>query len=177
MIFYGDLYQAQPIQDSLIFEQPIINMETVTHDLWRHNIKCFEFHTTMRQTYETFIAILNRMCSNKKTYDDLTYINLRCLRTALTDPTFPYLFYRNKDVAKHNSHMLLLMLGDDIIIDSIDLEEDNHGNVPRHEHSVTLPLHLALKLEMLVEIYVYNYDSQDGLVNGADGILKGYTKA
>jgi hypothetical protein len=88
----------------------------------------------------------------------------------------PYLFYRNKDVAKHNSHMLSLMLGDDIIINSIDLEEENHGNVPRHEHLVALSLHLALKLEMLVEIYAYNYDSQDGLVNGVDGILKGYMK-
>ena len=29
---------------------------------------------------------------------------------------------------------------------------------------------------MLVEIYACNYDSQDGLVNGVDGILKGYTK-
>jgi hypothetical protein len=72
--------------------------------------------------------------------------------------------------------MLSLMPGDDIFINSIDLEEDKHGNVPRHEHSVTLPLHLALKLEMLVEIYACNYDSKDGLVNGVDGILKGYTK-
>jgi hypothetical protein len=72
--------------------------------------------------------------------------------------------------------MLSLIPSDDIIINSIDLEEDNHGNVPRHEHSVTLPLQLVLKLEMLVEIYAYKYDSQDGLVNGADGILKGYTK-
>ena len=69
-----------------------------------------------------------------------------------------------------------LMLGDDIIINSIDLEEDNHGNVPRHEHSITLPLQLVLKLEMLVEIHASNCDSQDVLVNGADGILKGYTK-
>jgi hypothetical protein len=72
--------------------------------------------------------------------------------------------------------MFSLMPGDDIIINSIDLEEDNQGNVPRHEHSITLPLHHALKLEMLVEIYACNYDSHDGLVNGADGILKGYTK-
>jgi hypothetical protein len=28
MIFCGDLYQAQPIQDSLIFEQPTVNMQT-----------------------------------------------------------------------------------------------------------------------------------------------------
>ena len=32
MIFSGDLYQAQPIQDSLIFEQPTVNMQTVTRD-------------------------------------------------------------------------------------------------------------------------------------------------
>jgi hypothetical protein len=48
--------------------------------------------------------------------------------------------------------------------------------VPRHEHKTTLPLQLVLKLEMLVEIYVLNYDSWDGLVNGVDGILKGYMK-
>jgi hypothetical protein len=48
--------------------------------------------------------------------------------------------------------------------------------VPCHEHTTTLPLLLVLKLKMLVEIYSYNYDSQDGLVNGADGILKGYMK-
>ena len=72
--------------------------------------------------------------------------------------------------------MLSLMPDDDIIINSIDLEEDNHGNVSRHEHSVTLHLQLVLELEMLVEIYSCNYDSQDGLVNGVHGILKGYTK-
>jgi hypothetical protein len=76
----------------------------------------------------------------------------------------------------HSRFMPSLMLGDDIIINSIDLEEENHGNVPRHEHTTTLPLQLVLKVDILVEIYACNYDSQDGLVNGADGILKGYTK-
>ena len=109
MIFCGDLYQAQPIQDSLIFEQPTINMETMTHDFGRDNIKFFELHTTMCQTDETFIAILNRMRTNNQTYDDLTYINSRFLWSAPIDPTFPYLFYRNKDVAMHNSHMLSFM--------------------------------------------------------------------
>jgi hypothetical protein len=140
MILCGDLYQAQPIQEYLIFEQPTVNMETSTHDFWRDDIKFFELHTTMRQTDETFIAILNRMHTNNQTHDDLTHINLRCLRPAPTDPTFPYLFYKNKDVSNHNNHMLSLMHGVDIIINSIELEEDNHGNVPQHEHSVTLPL-------------------------------------
>jgi hypothetical protein len=72
--------------------------------------------------------------------------------------------------------MLSLMHDNDIIINSIDLEEDNHGNVPCHQHTTTLPLQLVLKLDMLVEIYACNYDSQDVLVNGEDGILKAYTK-
>jgi hypothetical protein len=55
--------------------------------------------------------------------------------------------------------MLSIMPDDDIIINSIDPEEENHGNVPCHEHTTTLPLHLVLKLEMLVEIYACNYDS------------------
>ena len=98
------------------------------------------------------------------------------MRLEPTDPTFPYMFFMNRDVAMHNRYMLLLLPGVDIIINSIDLKEDNHGNVPRHEHPTTLPLQIALKLDMLVEIYACNYDSRDGLVNDADGILKGYTK-
>jgi hypothetical protein len=175
MVFCGDFYQAQPIQDSLIFEQPMINMQTTTHDFWKDNIKCFELHTTMRQKNGYFIAILNRMWKNNQTRDDLAYINSSCMRPTPTYPTFPYLFYKNKDVTMHNKYMLSLMPGDEIIINAIDLEEDNIGNVPCHQHTTTLPLQLVLKLGMLVEIYACNYDSQDGLVNGADGILKAYT--
>jgi hypothetical protein len=83
MILCGDLYQAQPIQDSLIFEQPTVNMKILMHDFWKNNIKCFELHTTMRQTNETFIAILNRMRKNNQTCDELTYINSRCMLLAL----------------------------------------------------------------------------------------------
>jgi hypothetical protein len=47
MIFCGYLYQAQPIQDSLIFEQPTVNMKTITLEFWKYNIKFFELHNTM----------------------------------------------------------------------------------------------------------------------------------
>jgi exonuclease III len=176
MIFCGDFYQAQPIQDSLIFEQPIMNMQTITHDFWKYNIKCYELHTTMRQKDEKFISILNRMRTNNQTSDDLAYLNRNCIRPAPNDPTFPYLFYKNKDVAMHNKHMLLLIPGNEISIKAIDEEEENHGNVSYHQHTTTFPSELVIKLNMLAEIYACNYDSQDGLVNGADGIIKAYTK-
>jgi hypothetical protein len=159
MIFCGDLYQAQPIQDSLIFEKPMVNIQIVMHDFWKDNTKCFELHTTMHQTDETFNAILNRMRTNNQTHDDLTYINSRCMRHAPIEPTFPSLFYMNRHVAMHNRYMLSLIPSDDIIINSIYLKEDNHGNVPRHEHTTTLHLQLVLKLDTLVEIYACNYVS------------------
>jgi hypothetical protein len=61
MVFYGDLYQEQPIQHSLIFEKPMLNMQTMTHGFLKENINLFELHSTMRHTNEKFIAILNRM--------------------------------------------------------------------------------------------------------------------
>jgi hypothetical protein len=143
----------------------MVNMQTMMHEFWKDNIKCFELHTTMHQTNEKFIAILNRMQTKNRIFNDLTYFNSSCMRLALTDPTFPYLLYKNKDVAMHNKYMLSLMPGNDIIINSIDLEEENHGNVPCHQHTTTFPLQLVLKLDMLVEIYACNYDSQDGPVN------------
>jgi hypothetical protein len=127
MVFCGDLYQSQPIQDSLIFEQPTVNMQTMTHYVWKDKIKCFELHTTMRQINETFISILNRLRTNNQTCDDLTYINSSCMQPALIDPTFPCLFYKNNYVAMHNKYMLSLMPGNDIIINSIELKEENHG--------------------------------------------------
>jgi hypothetical protein len=72
--------------------------------------------------------------------------------------------------------MLSIMLGNELLINSIDEEEEYHGNVPHHQHTSTLPSQLVIKLNMLVEIYACNYDSQDGLVNGADGIVKAYTQ-
>jgi hypothetical protein len=132
MIFWGDFYQPQPIHDSLIFEQPTINMQTITYDFWRDNVKCYELHTTMRQTNEKFIAILNRMQTNSQTNDDLAYINTNCMRPNPNDPTFPYIFYKNKYVAMHHKYMLSLMLDNELLINAINEEEENHDNVPYH---------------------------------------------
>jgi hypothetical protein len=38
MVFCGDLYQAQPIHDSLIFEHPTMNMQRITYDFWRDSM-------------------------------------------------------------------------------------------------------------------------------------------
>lgn len=106
----------------------------------------------------------------------MQYLNRNCLRSVANDPNFPYLFYRNKDVATYNKKMFSLVLGDEVFINANDNLEENDGNVHCHLHISTLPLQIILKLNMLIEIYSTNYGSQDGLVNGVDGIMKAYTK-
>jgi len=68
------------------------------------------------------------------------------------------------------------MLGDEIVINAIDREEENHGNAPYHLCTTTLPSQLVIKLNISVEIYVGNYDLKNGLINDADGIIKSYNK-
>jgi hypothetical protein len=92
------------------------------------------------------------------------------------DPTFGYIFYKNKDVSMHNKYILSMMQDNKILINAIDEEEENHRNVPYHQHTTTLSLQIVIKLNMLVEIYACNYDSQYHLVNGADGVIKAYIK-
>lgn len=77
---------------------------------------------TMWQTDETFISILKRICSNSQTCDDIAYINTNCICPTPNDTTFPYLFYRNKDVM-HNKKMMPLMPGNEILIYEIEEHE------------------------------------------------------
>jgi hypothetical protein len=98
------------------------------------------------------------------------------MQSTRSDPTFPYLFYKNKDVAMHNKNMLLILPCYELVINEIVKEEENHGNALCHLHTTIFPPQLVIKLNMRIEIYVGNYDSQDGFVNGANGSIKAYNK-
>jgi len=115
------------------------------------------------------------MQTNCQKYEVITYMNANFMGPVPNDPTFPYLFYKNKDVAMHNMRMLMLMPGNEILINAVDENEENNDNFPTHQHTTILPSQLVIKLNMLVEMYACNYDAPDGLVNGADGIVKSYT--
>lgn len=142
----------------------------------KKKVKCYEFHTIMCQTNEKFISILNIMHKNTQIEDDMMYLNKNCVRPAPIDPAFPYLFCKNKYVALNKKKMLAIFLGQEIVINVVDQEEENHDNFPSHLDTTTLPLEIIMKLNILVEIYTGNYDSQDVIINGADGIIKYYTK-
>ena len=45
-----------------------------------------------------------------------------------------------------------------------------------YEKSISLPAQILLKSNMLIELFAGNYNIEDGLVNGADGIFSTYTR-
>jgi hypothetical protein len=69
------------------------------------------------------------MWINNQTRNNLEYINTNCTRLAPNDPTFLYLFYKNKYVATHNKYMISLIPGKGFLINAIGEEEYDHGNV------------------------------------------------
>ena len=65
---------------------------------------------------------------------------------------------------------------DEIGINAIDNLEENHGIVHCHLHTTTFTSQIVVKIDILIEIYVGNYDPCSGLANGVYGIMKVYTK-
>ena len=113
---------------------------------------------------------------NEKSIDDIEYINYHCYRPTLVDPLFPYLFYKNKDVQRHNEKMHLEVYEQLITLEAIDEIENSQENLQTYDKTSNLPAKLLINKKMLVELYAGNYNIEYGLVNGADGAFKSYSK-
>jgi hypothetical protein len=172
IIFCGDLYQAQPICDTWIFEQPTINSEKLPYTFWLDNVLSFKLNTVIRQRDEQFISILNRARTSQQTDHDLAYMNNTCHKTPPNDPRLPYLFQRNLVVDEHNKKMLDYFPTQLYIFEAIDSKDmptdPNHFQVERS----SLPSIIYVKPGILIELIAGNLDVHDGLVNGADGIFQ-----
>ena len=174
-IFYGDFYQAGPIHDSLIFEHPKLHGQKIPYTFWRDNVKCFQLHQVMRQKYYTFISILNRIRKNCQTELDIAWLNKQCYRQPPNDPSFPYLFFINKDVDEHNIKMLSLINTNPYILKAIDNTVDILDHNANNDEKQLLPETILLKKGILVELIGGNFSIQDGLINGSDGVFMHYT--
>lgn len=129
----------------------------------------------MRQKDPLFIDVLNRMRLNMQTDEDIAYVNNNCYRIPPSSPVFPYIFYRNKDVHIHNAKMLSLTKGEQIMLVAIDNYELPGSSYFAFDKTISLPSTITVKQNMLVELYAGNYNTNDGLVNGAEGIFKSYS--
>jgi hypothetical protein len=74
-----------------------------------------------------FIQILNKFCTTTKNTKDIEFINSICNRQPPNDFIFPYLFYTNKLVQKHNENVFINTLGPKFIFKAMDI---NHQSCP-----------------------------------------------
>ena len=92
------------------------------------------------------------------------------------DPTFPYLFHTNKDVQQHNSNMLSVINKDPFSFIAKDSKIYALDKTKNAFNIRALPSTIKLKQNMLVELIEGNYSIEHGLVNGAEGLFRYYTK-
>ena len=175
IIFCSDLYQAQPVCDSWIFEQLTVNNDNISYTFWVDNVLCFELLTVVRQTNTQFISILNRVRSTQQTDEDFFHLNITCLKTPPTNPRLPYLFQTNSAVEQHNKRMLDYLPTKLHVFEAIDKKDTPIDNISYQVDKSSLPNMIYLKEGSLVELIVRNLDTQDGLVNGVDGIFQLHT--
>lgn len=175
-ILCGDLYQALPVLDSTIFDNKPSTIELMPYNFWTNNVKYYSLTTTMCQKDEKFLSILNNIRLGQHTHNDIYHLNQTCLQTPPIDPTFPYLFYKKKDVNAHNNNMLSKVPGNYIILDAVDSEDKNFNAMRLYTQTMILPAQIVVKPNILVRIFSGNYNTKDGLVNGSNEIFKAYTK-
>lgn len=170
IIFCGDLYQAQLVCDSWIFEKPTITNDKIPYTFWYDNVQCFEIQTVFRQTIPQFISILKHVRISQQIDEDISYLNRKCLKPTPTNPRFPYLFQTNIAIEQHNKRILEYLSTKIHVIKSI--EKDNLvANIDFQVEKSSLPNMIYLKEGALVEL-IRKLDTRDGLVNGVDGIFQ-----
>ena len=161
IIFYGDLYQTQPVCDSWIFEQPTINNDKIPYTFWFDHVLSYELQTMVRQTNAQFISILNHARISQQTDEDIAYLNRTCLKPTHTNPRFPYLFQTNAYVEEHNKRMLDYLPTKLCVFEAIDKKDTLVDSLNFQVDKSSLPNTIYLKEGALVEIIAGNLDTQD----------------
>jgi len=71
--------------------------------------------------------------------------------------------------------MLLLAHYEKITLSTIGKYGSTKANCFSFENKISLPSTIIIKQNMLVELYAGNYNTNNGLVNGVEGVFKTYT--
>lgn len=184
VIFVGDLFQLRPAGGAWIFADKLgSDSRSLGGNLWKEHVKMFELHTVMRQKESAeFAEILNRIRMGLQTQDDLDKLSKLAVQQphALT----PQLCSTHVlcDAANQEAYERAKTHNPDIIETTIAAENTSssamtHANriIAEQEAAQTQELgklrqRLLLYVGQTVELTV-NIDNEDGLTNGASGVI------
>ncbi len=108
-------------------------------------------------------------------------MNNNCLRTQSMDNTLLYLFYTNVKITMHSKNVFQNTLCETFAFLACDVHTET---CPFHFKLSNLPsqttgLHyeILVKKKLLMELCARNYETSNGLVNGANGIFEDFIES
>ena len=185
VIAVDDLYQLKPVGDKLISLDLEKGASSLGRNLWKELFTMYELVDIMRQKDDlTFAQLLNRVRLNEMTEEDKQKLQTRVFDRDTGD--YPkdavHLFAENFYVNKHNDNILSQLPGEKVVIPCHDSVVS--ANIPAKEcqkliNNLTddyskkgqLMKSLTVVVGMIV-VHTANVDVDDGLTNGATGVVK-----
>ena len=185
VIAVGDLYQLKPVGDFLICLDLKEGASSLARNLWKELFTMYELVDIMRQKDDlAFAQLLNRLRLNEMTEEDKQMLQTRVFDRDTGD--YPkdavHLFARNFYVKKHNDNILSQLPGEKFVIPCHDNVVS--ANIPAKEcqklinslpddYSKTGQLMKSLTVVVgMIVVHTANVDVEDGLTNGATGVVK-----
>ena len=185
VIAVGDLYQLKPIGDFLISLDLEEGASSLGRNLWKELFSMYELVDIMRQKDDlAFAQLLNRLRLNEMTEEDKQKLQTRVVDRDTGD--YPkdalHLFVENYFVDQHNDTILSQLPGEKIEIPCHDIVVTQNipakrcqsfiAGLPK-EYGKTGQLMKSLTVvEGMIVVHTANVDVEDGLTNGATGVVK-----
>lgn len=181
----GDFYQLEPVSQRSVFSPPVDPYHSLcsTH-LWKDLFVCINLTEVMRQKKDgDFAQLLNRVRTAEHTLEDERILESRQILTS--DEAYPmgelHVFTTNSAVNTHNEKMVNTMKGPFKTIDAIlsgkDVETGLVDGISVSENpNDTGGLRKSLTLAVGAKVMITkNISVADGLVNGTQGVLVGFS--
>ena len=185
VIAVGDLYQLKPVGDYLISLDLKKGASSLGRNLWKELFTMYELVDIMRQKDDlAFAHLLNRLRLNEMTEEDKQKLQTRVVDRETGD--YPkdalHLFAQNCFVDQHNDTILNQLPGEKIVIpchDSVvsanipaSMHQSLIDKLPK-EYGQTGQLKKSLTVVVgMIVVHTANVDVEDGLTNGATGVVK-----
>ena len=179
------MYQLKPFDDKLICLDLKKGASTLARNLWKELFKIYELIDIMRQKVDLEIAhLLNRLSLNEMTEEDKNMLQTRIIDrdtgNYLKDTL--HLFAENLFVNNYNDKILSKMPGEKVVIPCHDSVVSANITAKECQKWIkSLPDDCANTGNLMnflrvvagkIVVMTANVDVQDGLTNGATGVVK-----
>jgi hypothetical protein len=192
VIFVGDLYQLPPVKDSFCFDT--LNGEKGSKFLWE-GFHMFELTEIMRQKdHIAYAELLNRLRDGSHTAEDIRYLEQKRDESQKVDPSFEqhsalHIFTTRDKVRDFNKklfeaaplHEKVEHWAEDrdlftrrLLFSHRNVTSQNTPRLEKEQSLAGLPTVVRLYIGARAQL-VINMNTTDGLVNGADGVVRAFS--